>query len=97
MTTQKQSLVAQVTVAVIVGFISSIVTGAGTAYVMTNKFDKKLDAHIIENRSVEAQMRRDIARIEMANMQRDKEVAGIEKTLSSMASDIAFIRGKFDK
>ena len=96
MTTQKQSLIAQITVAVIVGLISSVITGSGTAYVLTNKFDKKLDAHIIQNESENAQVRRDIARIEQSNVYRDQDRAEIGSKMNKMAQDLAFIRGKFE-
>ena len=97
MTTQKQSLVAQVIVAVLVGLISSLITGAGTAYVMTSKFDKKLDYHIVQNASENAQIRRDIARIEQSNVIRDKDRAVIEQALVDVAKDLSFIRGKFEQ
>jgi len=97
MTTQKQSLIAQITVAVIVGLLSSIGTGSATAYVLTNKFDKKLDAHIIQASSVEAQIRRDIARIEQANVARDSSASSRDKALNKMVTDVAVIRAKIEK
>jgi hypothetical protein len=97
MTTQKQSLIAQITVAVIVGLLSSIGTGSVTAYVLTNKFDKKLDAHIIQAASTEAQIRRDIARIEQSNVTRDSAAYAREKALNQMVTDVAVIRAKIDK
>jgi len=96
MTTPKQSLVAQITVAVIVGLVSSMGTGSMTAYVLTNKFDKKLDAHIIQNESEAAQIRRDIARIEQSNVHRDQDRSVIGSAMNAMAQDLAFIRGKYE-
>jgi low affinity Fe/Cu permease len=97
MAPQKNQMLAQIAVAVIVGLVGSIISGTGTAFVMTQKFDKKLDAHIIQNQSVESQIRRDIARIEQANVTRDKDISSLEKAMSTIAADIAFIRGKFEK
>jgi siroheme synthase (precorrin-2 oxidase/ferrochelatase) len=96
MNTQKQSLIAQITVAIIVGLLSSLSTGSLTAYVLTNKFDKKLDAHIIQNESEAAQIRRDIARIEQDNIRRDNESYNREKTLSKIVTDVAVIRTKVE-
>ena len=97
MATQKQSFIAQITVAVIVGLLSSIGTGSMTAYVLTNKFDKKLDAHIIQAASVESQLRRDIARIEQANLARDNAASSREKAINQIVTDVAVIRAKIEK
>ena len=97
MSTQKQSFIAQITVAVIVGLLSSIGTGSITAYYLTNKFDKKLDAHIIQSASAEAQVRRDIARIEQGNIVRDSAAYSREKAINQMVTDVAVIRAKIEK
>ena len=92
MTTQKQTLVAQIVVAIIVGTLSSVATGSMTAYVLTNKFDKKLETHIIEAKSNEAQIRRDIARIEQSNVMRDRDSSKREETINQIKTDVAVIR-----
>jgi len=97
MTTQKQSLIAQITVAIIVGLLSSMGTGSLTTYVLTNKFDKKLDAHIIQAASTESQIRRDISRIEQSNIERDHEAYNREKALNKIVTDVAIIRTKVEK
>lgn len=97
MTTQKQSFTAQIIVAVVVGLISSLGTGVMTTYVLTNKFDKKLDAYIIYNSSESAQVRRDIARIEQDNISRDRELSANEKSMGSLVTDIAVIKSWVDE
>ncbi len=97
MTTQKQSFTAQIIVAVVVGLISSLGTGMMTTYVLTNKFDKKLDAYIIQNASESAQVRRDIARIEQDNISRDRELAATEKSMGLMGTNIAVIKSWVDE
>lgn len=87
MTTQKQSLIAQVIVSVLVGLVSS----AGTAYLMVSKFDKRLETHIVENKLTESQLRRDIARIEQANLQQDRQATERDKDIASIKTDIAVI------
>ncbi len=97
MTTQKQSFTAQIIVAVVVGLISSLGTGVVTTYVLTNKFDKKLDAHIIHGSSEAAQIRRDIARMEQDNIARDRELAATEKSMGLMGTNIAVIKSWVDE
>ena len=96
MTTQKQSFIAQATVAIIVGLLSSLGTGMVTTYVMTNKFDKKLDAHITNNASEYAQVRRDIARIEQDNIIRERRINTQEDMMHKLVTDIAVIRTKVE-
>lgn len=97
MTTQKQSFTAQIIVAVIVGLVSSLGTGIVTTYVLTNKFDKKLDAHIIHHESDAAQIRRDIIRIEQDNISRGRELAATEKSMGLMETNIAVIKSWVDE
>jgi len=97
MTTQKQSFTAQIIVAVVVGLISSLGTGVMTTYVLTNKFDKKLDAHIIHDESESAQIRRDISRIEQDNISRGRELAATERSMSLMETNVAVIKSWVDE
>ena len=97
MTIQKQSFTAQIIVAVAVGLISSLGTGVMTTYVLTNKFDKKLDAHIIHHISEGEQFRRDIARIEQDNIARARELAAAEKAMGLMQTNIAVIKSWVDE
>ena len=97
MTIQKQSFTAQIIVAVVVGLISSLGTGVMTTYVLTNKFDKKLDAHIIHHVAEVEQFRRDIARIEQDNIARSRELAANEKLMGSLVTDIAVIKSWVDE
>jgi hypothetical protein len=97
MTIQKQSFTAQIIVAVVVGLISSLGTGVMTTYVLTNKFDKKLDAYIIYNSSESAQVRRDIARIEQDNIARARELAAAERSMGVMQTNVAVIKSWVDE
>ena len=97
MTIQKQSFTAQIIVAVAVGLISSLGTGIMTTYVLTNKFDKKLDAHIIHHLSEAEQFRRDISRIEQDNITRSRELAATERAMSVMQTNVAVIKSWVDE
>ncbi len=97
MTTQKQLFTAQIIVAVVVGLISSLGTGVVTTYVLTNKFDKKLDAHIIHHAAESDRIRRDIARIEQDNISRSRELVAAEKSMGVMETNIAVIKSWVDE
>ena len=89
--TSKQGFVAQILVGVVTGLVIGLLTGSGTAYVLVSELDHKLEQQIIAASSTDAQIRRDIARLEQSNLSRDQAEFDQRRVLQLLQIDLAVI------
>jgi len=91
MTTSLKSTFLQIFIGVTVGIFVGILSGSGTAYYMVTQLERKLEVHIAQNVSTEAQLRRDIERLEKVDLGRDIQMKEYHKDVAQIKMDIAVI------
>lgn len=89
----KKGIIAQIIVGIVTGIVIGMLTGSGTAFVMVSAVDSKIELHMAENASADAQVRRDIARIEQENLKRDQADVAHEDLLHSLDKSLAVLAG----
>ena len=87
----KHGFVAQILVGVVTGLVIGLLTGSGTAYVLVSELDHKLEQQITAASSTDAQIRRDIARLEQSNLSRDQAEFDQRHVLQLLQIDLAVI------
>lgn len=82
----------QILVPLLAGVFGSLLGATVAANKLVTDIESKLEVHIAQNVSSEAQIRKDIARIEQDNLQRDRDDKERDATLNKIKTDVAVIR-----
>jgi len=82
---------AQIIVGVVTGIVIGILSGSLTAAVRVNTVERNLEVHVSQSASTEAQIRRDIVRLEQGNLQLQKNYNGILLDVGEIKTNTAVI------